>query len=91
MLGRPPANDGEGSGWLWLAPLARRGGRVVGGPARTGPESRLHPPPEPRGLISIGVSALGRLAPDGEVIKIAPAAGRTGAESIGCWSMSVTG
>ncbi len=67
----------RGRGWLWLLPL------ILGVPgalvALRGPalDASSKSPPQPRAL-PIGVSALGRLAPESEVIALAPSSGADG-------------
>ncbi len=74
--GRPTARW-RGLGKFWLAPIlfAMAGAWV----AIRGPDLNpsAKPPVEPRAL-PIGVSALGRLAPEGEVIALAPSSGADG-------------
>jgi HlyD family secretion protein len=63
--------------WLWLLLPALAGGGAWGA-SRVAPLLRpAEQPIEPR-VIPIGVSALGRLAPHGEVIKVVPASGADG-------------
>jgi HlyD family secretion protein len=63
--------------WLWaLLPALAAGG--AWGATKVAPLLRpAEPPIEPR-VIPIGVSALGRLSPQGEVIKVVPASGADG-------------
>ena len=69
--------DGMRRVWLWLAvPVLAAGG--AWGATKVAPLLRpAEEPIEPR-VIPIGVSALGRLAPHGEVIKVAPVSGADG-------------
>jgi HlyD family secretion protein len=72
--GRP---NGPRRVWLWVLLPALAAGAAWGA-TRVAPILRpAEPPVEPR-AIPIGVSALGRLAPHGEVIKVVPASGTDG-------------
>ncbi len=75
--GRRDRRRGLGWRWLWLLVPA---GAAAGAWARfsIAPESLSSPPPVAPRVISIGVSALGRLAPEGEVIAVAPGSAADG-------------
>ena len=76
-LRRTDRPSGLRRAWLWvLLPVVAAGG--AWGAFRVAPLLRPSEPPlEPR-VIPMGVSALGRLAPRGEVIKVAPVSGADG-------------
>jgi HlyD family secretion protein len=77
QMRRQGRKSGLRRAWLWALVLVLAAGGAWGAtrfaPQLRPPEERI----EPR-AIPIGVSALGRLAPHGEVIKIAPVSGAEG-------------